>query len=106
VAASRAVEFVGLPEARINLAQAAAYLARAPKSNASYVAIDRALADVRGGGPTRPPAHLRDGSYPGAAKLGRGVGYVYPHDHPGVRQQHLPDELAGRVYYEPERDGR
>ncbi|HEU0194777.1 MAG TPA: replication-associated recombination protein A [Gaiellales bacterium] len=99
VAAARAVEFVGLPECRINLSQAVAYLARAPKSNAAYLAIDSALADVRERGNLRPPAHLRDASYPGARKLGHGVGYVYPHDHPDAPQQYLPDELAGRRYY-------
>ena len=104
VAAARAVEFVGLPECRINLSQAAAYLARAPKSNASYRAIDRALADVRERGTLRPPKPLRDASYPGAAKLGHGQGYRYPHDYPGaqVDQQYLPDELLGTVYYDPE----
>jgi putative ATPase len=103
VAAARAVEFVGLPEARINLSQAVAYLARAPKSNASYVAIQRALRDVEERGNLRPPKPIRDASYPGAAKLGHGQGYKYPHDYPGgvVDQQYLPDELLGTVYYEP-----
>jgi len=103
VAAARAVEFVGLPEARINLSQAAAYLARAPKSNASYVAIQRALRDVQERGNLRPPKPIRDASYPGAAKLGHGQGYKYPHDYPSgiVDQQYLPDELLGTVYYEP-----
>jgi putative ATPase len=103
VAAARAVEFVGLPECRINLSQAVAYLARAPKSNASYRAIDRALADVRERGTLRPPKPLRDASYPGAAKLGHGQGYKYPHDQPEgwEQQQYLPDELLGTVYYEP-----
>ena len=100
VAAGRAVEFVGLPEVRINLAQAAAYLARAPKSNASYVAIDRALEEVRTRGALRPPPHLRGSNYPGANALGNGVGYVYPHDHPQADQQYLPDELAGRRFYD------
>src|SRR5205085_2452065 len=77
VAAARAVEFVGLPECRINLAQAAVYLARAPKSNAAYVGIDAAMAEVRDHGAQPPPAHLRDASYRGAQKLGRGVGYKY-----------------------------
>ncbi len=103
IAAARAVEFVGLPECRINLSQAVAYLARAPKSNASYRAIDRALADVRERGTLRPPKPLRDASYPGAAKLGHGQGYKYPHDRPEDwdEQQYLPDELLGTVYYEP-----
>jgi putative ATPase len=100
IAAARAVEFVGLPECRINLAQAAVYLARAPKSNAAYVGIDAAMAEVRDHGSQPPPAHLRDASYRGAEKLGRGVGYKYPHDFPGgvVDQQHLPDTLAGRRF--------
>ena len=100
VAAARAVEFVGLPECRINLAQAAVYLARAPKSNAAYVGIDAAMAEVRDHGSQPPPAHLRDASYPGARRLGRGVGYRYPHDFPGgiVEQQHLPDTLTGRRF--------
>src|SRR3954466_2723928 len=103
VAAARAVEFVGLPECRINLSQAVAYLARAPKSNASYRAIERAGQDVRERGNLRPPKPLRDASYAGAAKLGHGQGYRYPHDYPGgwVEQQYLPDELLGTVYYEP-----
>jgi putative ATPase len=103
VACARAVEFVGLPECRINLSQAVAYLARAPKSNASYVAIQRAGQDVRERGNLRPPKPLRDASYAGAAKLGHGQGYRYPHDYPGgwVEQQYLPDELLGTVYYEP-----
>jgi putative ATPase len=100
VAAARAVEFVGLPECRINLAQAAVYLARAPKSNAAYVGIDAAMAEVRDHGSQPPPAHLRDASYRGAQKLGRGVGYRYPHDFPGgvTDQQHLPDTLVGRRF--------
>ena len=103
IAAARAVEFVGLPECRINLSQAVAYMSRAPKSNASYKAIDRALADVRERGTLRPPKPLRDASYPGAAKLGHGQGYKYPHDQPEGwdEQQYLPDELLGTVYYEP-----
>ena len=103
VACARAVEFVGLPECRINLSQAVAYLARAPKSNASYRAIQRAGQDVRERGNLRPPKPLRDASYAGAAKLGHGQGYRYPHDYPGgwVEQQYLPDELLGTVYYEP-----
>jgi putative ATPase len=103
VAAARAVEFVGLPECRINLAQSAVYLARAPKSNAAYVGIDAAMAEVRDHGAQPPPAHLRDASYRGAQKLGRGVGYRYPHDFPGgvVAQQYAPDSVAGRIYYEP-----
>jgi putative ATPase len=104
VAAARAVEFVGLPECRINLSQAVAYLARAPKSNASYTAINRALQDVQQRGTLRPPKPIRDASYPGAKKLGHGQGYKYPHDYPNaeVEQQYLPDELVGTRYYEPD----
>jgi putative ATPase len=102
VAAAQAVEHVGLPEARLNLAQAAVYLARAPKSNASYLALKRATEDVRERGHLRPPAALRSAAYPGARKLGRGRGYVYPHDDAeGFAVDCLPDELQGRVYFEP-----
>jgi putative ATPase len=101
VAAAQAVEHVGLPEARLNLAQAAIYLAGAPKSNASYAALKAATADVREHGHLRPPDALRSAAYPGARRLGRGEGYVYPHDDPaGFEVDCLPDELKGRVYYE------
>ena len=102
-AAARAVEFVGLPEARINLAQATVHLALAPKSNAAYMALDRASGDVRSGPVGEVPKHLRDAHYKGAASLGHGKGYRYPHDHPQgwVDQQYLPDELSGVTYYEP-----
>ncbi len=106
VAAAQAVEHVGLPEARLNLAQAAIYLARAPKSNASYVALREAAADVREHGHLRPPDALRDAHYPGARKLGRGTGYVYPHDEPrGFEVDHLPEELQGTTYYRPTGSG-
>jgi putative ATPase len=102
VAAAQAVEHVGLPEARLNLAQAAVYLARAPKSNASYLALGKAMEDVRSRGHLLPPAALRSAAYPGARKLGRGQGYVYPHDDPeGFEVDCLPEELQGTVYYEP-----
>jgi putative ATPase len=102
VAAAHAVEHVGLPEARLNLAQAAIYLARAPKSNASYLAISKATEDVREHGHLLPPAALRSAAYYGARKLGRGVGYVYPHaDEAGFEVDCLPEQLAGSVYYEP-----
>jgi putative ATPase len=101
-AAAHAVEYVGLPEARLNLSQAAIYLALAPKSNASYVALKEATRDVREGGNVRPPKELRDASYPGARKLGHGTGYVYPHDDPaGFEVDYLPDELKGKKYYRP-----
>jgi putative ATPase len=106
VAAANAVEHVGLPEVRLNLAQAAIYLARAPKSIASYVALKEATADVREGGNVRPPKPLRDASYRGAKKLGHGQGYVYPHDDPrGFEVDYLPDELKGRTYYRPSGNG-
>src|SRR5512133_1967385 len=106
VAAAQAVEHVGLPEARLNLAQAAIYLARAPKSNASYVALKEATADVREHGQVRPPDALRDTSYFGAKKLGRGKGYVYPHNDPrGFGVDYLPQELRGRTYYRPSGSG-
>jgi putative ATPase len=105
VAAAQAVEHVGLPEARLNLAQAAIYLARAPKSNASYVALKEASADVREHGNVRPPKALRDGSWYGR-QLGHGKGYVYPHDDPaGFEVDYLPDELKGRRYYRPKDAG-
>jgi putative ATPase len=105
-AAAHAVEHVGLPEARLNLAQAAIYLARAPKSNASYVALKEATRDVRERGNLRPPKALRDASYRGAKKLGHGQGYVYPHDDPaGFEVDYLPDELKGTTYYRPSGHG-
>jgi putative ATPase len=105
VAAAQAVEHVGLPEARLNLAQAAIYLARAPKSNASYLALNRASADIRERGAARPPKALRDGSWYGR-RLGHGEGYVYPHDDPaGFETSYLPEELEGRRYYEPSGSG-
>jgi putative ATPase len=105
VAAAQAVEHVGLPEARLNLAQAAIYLASAPKSNASYKAINRATQDVQERGNLRPPKAVRDGSYYGR-KLGHGKGYIYPHDDPrGFEVDNLPDELKGTRYYEPKSSG-
>ncbi|MBU3128108.1 replication-associated recombination protein A [Clostridium tagluense] len=100
--AAQAVQFVGMPEARIILSQAAIYIACAPKSNASYVAINKALKDVEEKNIGGVPPYLRDQSYSGAKKLGHGVGYLYPHDYEGnyVKQQYLPDELIGTVYYE------
>ncbi|MBZ9625012.1 replication-associated recombination protein A [Clostridium sp. FP2] len=100
--AAQAVQFVGMPEARIILSQAAIYIACAPKSNASYVAINKALKDVEEKNIGGVPPYLRDQSYSGAKKLGHGVGYLYPHDYEGnyVKQEYLPDELIGTVYYE------
>jgi putative ATPase len=106
VAAAQALEHVGLPEAQLNLAQAAIYLARAPKSNAVITALKDAQADVRDHGHLRPPAPLRDAHYYGAKKLGRGEGYIYPHSDPrGFDVDHLPDELKGRRYYRPSGSG-
>ena len=107
VAAAQAVEFVGLPEARINLAQAVIHISLAPKSNAVIKAIGAADADVRNGLIGAVPAHLRDAHYPGAGKVGHGEGYLYPHDFDGgiVPQRYAPDSVAGRRYYEPSRHG-
>jgi putative ATPase len=105
VAAAQAVEHVGLPEARLNLAQAVVYLARAPKSNASYLAIKAATRDVQERGNFPPPKALRDGSYYGR-RLGHGEGYIYPHDDPrGFDVDYLPDELKGTTYYTPSGNG-
>jgi putative ATPase len=107
VAAAQAVEFVGLPEARLNLAQAVIHVALAPKSNAVAVAINTAAADVQAGLAGPVPKHLRDTSYRGAARLGHGKGYEYPHNDPAgiVRQQYAPDELVGKRYYQPSPHG-
>lgn len=107
VAAAEATQLIGLPEARLPLAEATIYLATAPKSNAVITAIDSAIADVRAGGFGRVPQHLRDSHYPGAKRLGHGKGYLYPHSDPRgvVAQQHLPDELSDRVYYTPGEHG-
>ncbi len=102
-AAARAVEFVGLPEAQLNLAQAVVHLATAPKSNRVTVALGRAQRDVREGPRGEVPTHLRDASYRSAAAIGHGKGYVYPHDEPGAwtPQRYLPDVLGEARYYEP-----
>lgn len=102
-AAAQAAQFVGLPEARIILAQAVTYIAAAPKSNAAYLAIDKALTDTRG----EVPKHLRDANYKGAKTFGHGVGYKYPHDFPNhfVKQQYLPDKKISARYYEPTNQG-
>jgi putative ATPase len=99
-AAARAVEFVGLPEARLTLAHATVRLALSPKSNSITTALGRATAAVRDGSSTQVPAHLRDGHYRGAEKLGHGVGYEYPHDFPNhwVEQQYLPDGVEGGFF--------
>ncbi len=103
VAAAQAVALIGMPEARILLAEAVVHLATAPKSNRAYLGIDAALADVRAGRIGTVPPHLRDGHYAGAEKVGHGVGYRYAHDEPHAvaPQQYLPDELVGTRYYTP-----
>ena len=103
VAAAQVVQLVGLPEARIALAQATIHLATAPKSNAVVVAIDAAMADAQAGQAGLVPAPLRDGHYPGAKKLGNAQRYIYPPDLPEsvAAQQYPPDELVGRDYYQP-----
>ena len=103
VAASQAVERIGMPEGRIPLAQAAVYVACAPKSNASYLGIDRALSYVRSHPQAPVPSWLMDSHYKGAGKLGHGLGYLYAHDFPNhyVEQQYLPDACKDEVFYEP-----
>lgn len=107
VAASLAVERLGMPEARITLAQAVTYIATAPKSNAAYLAVDEALDTVRKTGNLPIPAHLQDAHYKSAAKLGHGIGYKYAHDYPDhyVEQQYLPYELNGKEFYSPTGNG-
>ncbi|MEA3550667.1 MULTISPECIES: replication-associated recombination protein A [unclassified Pseudarthrobacter] len=107
VAAAQAVQLIGMPEGRIILAEAVVHLATAPKSNAAYMGINKAIADVRAGLGNGIPAHLRDAHYPGSKQLGHGVGYKYAHDAPhGVAaQQYPPDDLVGRDYYQPTANG-
>ncbi len=106
-AAAQILERVGMPEGRIPLAEAAVYVATAPKSNASYMAINQAMNAVENVQVSSVPPHLQDSHYSGAAQLGRGKGYQYVHDYPGhyVRQQYLPDELAGTKFFEPGDNG-
>src|SRR5436309_8972744 len=107
VAAAQALEFVGLPEARLNLAQATIYLSIAPKSNGVIRAIGAASDDVRNGLAGAVPGHLRDAHYPGAKRLQHGKGYRYAHDFPDgvVEQQYAPDPIVGRDYYQPSEHG-
>jgi len=107
VAAADAVQLIGMPEGRIPLAEAVVYLATAPKSNRSYLGVERAIADVRAGRIGRVPTHLRDAHYPGAKRLGHGKGYVYAHDEPHsiATQRYLPEELEGTEYYDPTGNG-
>ena len=108
VAAAQALEHVGLPEAELNLAHAAIHLATAPKSNRAALAIWAARSDIKNGAVGEVPAHLRDAHYSGAAVLGHGTGYEYPHDDPRgwVRQQYLPSELVEKRWYDPSHHGR
>lgn len=107
VSVAQGVALIGMPEARLLLAQAVVAVATAPKSNATYLAIDRAIADVRAGRGGAVPEHLRDAHYAGAKSLGHGDGYLYAHDHPHhvAAQQYLPDDLEGTQYYEPTENG-
>lgn len=107
VAAAQAVQLIGMPEGRIILAEAVVHLATAPKSNAAYMGINKAIADVRAGLGVGIPAHLRDAHYPGSKQLGHGVGYKYAHDAPHAvsTQQYPPDDLVGRDYYQPTGNG-
>jgi putative ATPase len=107
VAAAQTVQLIGMPEAQLTLAHATVHLATAPKSNAVTTALGAAMADIRGGKAGLVPAHLRDGHYSGAQKLGNAVGYRYAHDHPGgvASQQYPPDELVGVDYYRPTNHG-
>ena len=100
-AAAYAVHFVGMPEARLPLAEAALYIATAPKSNSVITAIDQAMAAVKETAGKRVPVHLRDSHYKGAAALGHGKGYKYPHDYPGgyVEQDYLPAGITGNFYF-------
>ena len=98
VNAYKAVELLGLPEGRIPLAQAVIYVAKAPKSNEAICAIDEAISDIENGKDYPPPMHLRDAHYKDAQKYGFGVGYVYSHNAPDVKQQFLPDELINKKY--------
>ncbi len=106
-AAAGIVERVGMPEARIPLSQAAVYVATAPKSNSSYVAINQAMEEVRTSGNMPIPPYLQGSSYKGAEKLGRGIGYKYAHDYPNhyVNQQYMPYELNGKEFYSPSGNG-
>lgn len=108
VAAVQAAEKLGLPEARIPLAEAVIDLTLSPKSNSSMSAIDQAIADIHEGKAGDVPSHLKDSHYAGAKKLNRGVGYQYPHDFPGnwVLQQYLPDKLKAKKYYQPQPNGK
>lgn len=108
LAAIESAERVGFPEARIPLANAVIELCLSPKSNSAYKALDAALHDLRNGQTGDIPSHLKDSHYKGAESLGRGIGYLYPHDHPNgwVRQQYLPDKIKNKQYYKPKTTGK
>lgn len=107
VATAQAVQLIGMPEGRIPLAEAVVHLATAPKSNAAYLGINAAVADIRAGKGTTIPIHLRDAHYPGSKQLGHGKGYLYAHDapHSVANQQYAPDDLLGINYYQPTTNG-
>ena len=106
-AAAQDLETVGMPEARLPIAQAIIAVCESPKSNSVSAAVDAAMADAEKGGYGSVPVHLRDTHYSGHQRIGSGDGYKYPHDFPGhwVRQQYMPEELKGRVYYRPSEMG-
>jgi putative ATPase len=107
VAAAQTVQLIGLPEAQLTLAHATVHLATAPKSNAVTMALGAAMSDIKAGKAGLVPAHLRDGHYSGAEKLGNAIGYKYAHDDPDgvVPQQYPPDEVVGVDYYRPTTHG-
>lgn len=108
VAASQALEAVGLPEARLSMAQAIIAICESPKSNSVVMALDQSVADAEKGGFGPVPIHLRDTHYAGHERLGSGAEYKYPHDFPGhwVRQEYMPPEVKGRRYYIPSDQGQ
>ncbi|WP_404355607.1 replication-associated recombination protein A [Cytobacillus firmus] len=108
LAAVETAERIGLPEARIPLANAVIELCLSPKSNSAYKALDSAIADIRAGKSGEVPDHLKDAHYKGAKELGRGIGYLYPHDYETgwVKQQYLPDRIKNKVYYQPKKTGK
>ena len=108
VAAAQALEFIGMPEARLNLAQAIIYICESPKSNSVLMGIEGALAGIQGNVEEPVPLHLRDTHYKGASQLGNGKGYKYPHDYPGhyVKQGYMPRSVQGDTYYHPSEMGQ
>ena len=108
LAAIQTAEKIGFPEARIPLSVVVIELCLSPKSNSAYSAIDEALQDIRAGRSGEVPLHLKDAHYKGAAELGRGIGYKYPHDYESgwVKQQYLPDRLKNKQYYKPKKTGK